>query len=315
MVYGFVKQSGGHVRLYSEVGHGTTVKLYLPRALADEDRRMPSEVADVTGGGETILVAEDDEAVRDTAYQLLTDLGYRVLRAKDAQSALTILESGAAVDLLFTDVVMPGPLKSPELARRVRERYPHVAVLFTSGYTRNAVVHGGKLDGDPELLPKPYTREALGQKIRHVLDARRSASPASIARSGSSSPARPPLRVLVVEDEALIQFATVDMLEAMGHQVQAAAKASAALEAFAADRFDVVLTDVGLPDMDGIELGRRLQAIRGGIAIIVATGHGSAQLQGLAPDWIVVGKPYDEAALRKAIERALRADGLLSPLA
>ncbi len=121
------------------------------------------------GGAETILVAEDDEQVRVTVVEMLSELGYRVLKANDASSALAIIESGVSIDLLFTDVVMPGPLRSPELARRARERMPGIAVLFTSGYTENAIVHGGRLDAGVELLGKPYTREALARKIRHVL--------------------------------------------------------------------------------------------------------------------------------------------------
>src|SRR5690348_2218178 len=100
---------------------------------------------------------------------MLSDLGYRVLKAKDAQSALAIVESGAPIDLLFTDVVMPGPLRSTELARKARERQPGIAVLFTSGYTDNAIVHAGRLDEGVELLSKPYSREALARKIQHAL--------------------------------------------------------------------------------------------------------------------------------------------------
>ena len=169
MVYGFVKQSGGHVKIYSEPGHGTTVKLYLPRSTEREDVIMPVETHPVVGGAETILVAEDDEQVRATVVEMLGELGYRVLKASDAASALTIIESGAHIDLLFTDVVMPGPLRSPDLARKARERLPDLAVLFTSGYTENAIVHGGRLDPGVDLLGKPYTREALAQKVRQVL--------------------------------------------------------------------------------------------------------------------------------------------------
>ena len=169
MVYGFVKQSGGHVKLYSEVGQGTTVKLYLPRVRQSEDLAAAVEAPTVEGGVETILVAEDDEQVRATVVELLSELGYRVLKAKDAESALSIIESGVPIDLLFTDVVMPGPLRSPELARKARARQPGLVVLFTSGYTENAIVHGGRLDAGVELLAKPYTRDALARKIRLVL--------------------------------------------------------------------------------------------------------------------------------------------------
>jgi PAS domain S-box-containing protein len=169
MVYGFVKQSHGHIKIYSEVGHGTTVKLYLPRINQKEDAVNVLDQETVTGGTETILVAEDDDEVRATAVEMLTDLGYRVYKAKDAASALSVIEKGHAIDLLFTDVVMPGDLKSPELARRARDRLPGIAVLFTSGYTENAIGHGGRLDAGVDLLPKPYSRDALARKIRQVL--------------------------------------------------------------------------------------------------------------------------------------------------
>jgi PAS domain S-box-containing protein len=169
MVYGFVKQSSGHIKIYSEVGQGTTIKLYLPRSTLPEDIATPLDTGPAEGGSESILVVEDDEDVRETAVATLQDLGYRVLKARDAQSALNVIESGTQVDLLFTDVVMPGELRSPELARRAKERLPKLAVLFTSGYTENAIVHGGRLDAGVELLPKPYTREMLALKIRALL--------------------------------------------------------------------------------------------------------------------------------------------------
>ncbi|WP_207486129.1 ATP-binding protein, partial [Arenibaculum pallidiluteum] len=122
MVYGFVKQSGGHVKIYSEPNHGTTVRIYLPRTGEAEDVATELEAGAVTGGTETVLVVEDDEDVRATVVEMLSELGYRVLKAKDAQSALAIVESGVPIDLMFTDVVMPGPLRSPELARKARER-------------------------------------------------------------------------------------------------------------------------------------------------------------------------------------------------
>ncbi|MCC2980834.1 PAS domain-containing protein [Sphingomonas sp. IC4-52] len=169
MVHGLVKQSGGHVKIYSEVNEGTTIKLYLPRAVEDEDLITDTSAAPVRGGSETVLVVEDDDEVRETAVALLSELGYHVLKSRDALSALNVIESGIAIDLLFTDVVMPGPLRSPELARKAKERLPQLSVLFTSGYTENAIVHHGRLDPGVELLSKPYTREALARKVRHVL--------------------------------------------------------------------------------------------------------------------------------------------------
>ncbi len=169
MVYGFVKQSGGHVKIYSELGQGTTIRVYLPRSRQPEDVEIRIEAEAASGGTEVVLVVEDDDEVRSTAVDLLSELGYRVLKSRDAQSALAIVESGVSIDLLFTDVVMPGPLRSPELARKARERLPNIAVLFTSGYTENAIVHGGRLDEGIDLLSKPYSRDALARKVRHVL--------------------------------------------------------------------------------------------------------------------------------------------------
>ena len=172
MVHGLVKQSGGHVKIYSEVDEGTTIRLYLPRSAEDEDIVTEISAGPARGGSETVLVVEDDDEVRETTVALLTELGYRVLKSRDALSALSVVDSGIPIDLLFTDVVMPGPLRSPELARKAKERLPEIAVLFTSGYTENAIVHHGRLDPGVELLSKPYTREALARKVRHVLGSR-----------------------------------------------------------------------------------------------------------------------------------------------
>jgi len=172
MAYGFVKQSGGHIRIYSEVGQGTSVRIYLPRHLSDEQVLPAQTDLSVLGGEETILVVEDDPVVRLTVVALLEDLGYHVLQAAHAAEALSLIEEGARIDMLFTDVVMPGPLRSVELARLVQQRMPEVAILYTSGYTQNAIVHGGRLDPGVELLSKPYRREQLARKIRSVLGKR-----------------------------------------------------------------------------------------------------------------------------------------------
>jgi PAS domain S-box-containing protein len=170
MVHGFVKQSGGHIKVYSEPGQGTTIRIYLPRSREKED--LPVDVATrvAPGDGEVILLVEDDDEVRATAADMLTDLGYAVLKARDADAARVIIDSGAAIDLLFTDVVMPGALSSRELARIVQQQLPGLPILFTSGYTDNAIVHGGRLDEGVEVLSKPYTREELARKLRQVLN-------------------------------------------------------------------------------------------------------------------------------------------------
>ena len=172
MAYGFVKQSGGHIQIDSEVGHGTTVKVYLPRSYEPEEEIPSSADSPIVGGSETILVAEDDPAVQATVVAILSELGYRVLKANDAESALQVVKSGEQIDVLFTDVVMPGSLRSPELAKQAKAILPDLAVLFTSGYTQNAIVHGGRLDPGVNLLSKPYRREQLARKIRQVIATR-----------------------------------------------------------------------------------------------------------------------------------------------
>ncbi len=172
MVYGFVKQSRGHVRIYSEPGHGTTVKLYLPRA--DSDEAAGAEAAstvDAPRGSGRILLVEDDELVRENAAEQLRSLGYDVVAAGSGREALAVLENGEAFDLLFTDVVMPGGMNGRELAERALLLRPGLPVLYTSGYTENAIVHHGRLDRGVDLLAKPYRRQDLAAKVSAVLAA------------------------------------------------------------------------------------------------------------------------------------------------
>jgi len=171
-VYGFAKQSGGHVKIYSEVGQGTTVKLYLPRHTGEDEPAQHSLPADRPTPGEpseVILVVEDEERVRRMSVRLLGDLGYTVLQAGDAKQALALLDTGVTFDLLFTDVVMPD-MNGKQLADRVRELRPDAKVLYTTGYTRNAVIHNGMLDRDVSFLQKPFTIQQLATKVRQVLD-------------------------------------------------------------------------------------------------------------------------------------------------
>jgi CheY-like chemotaxis protein len=304
MVYGFVKQSGGHVKIYSEPGEGTTVKLYLPRSMAAEDALVALDTGPIAGGTETVLVVEDDEEVRATVVEMLGDLGYRVLKAVDAGSALSVIESGVPIDLLFTDVVMPGKLKSPELARMARERLPEVAVLFTSGYTENSIVHGGKLDAGVELISKPYSREALARRIRHVLangQQRRAAETPTVPPL-VASPVPAPTAVLLVEDDPLIRAATSDMLQGAGFLVVDAASAEEALVALQTSGIDVLVTDVNLPNMTGPELAATARELRPGIATVYATGDRHARVDG--PNSALVPKPYDAVALLRAVAAA-----------
>ncbi|MDX1572509.1 MAG: PAS domain-containing protein [Methylophaga sp.] len=170
MVYGFIKQSRGHINIYSEVGQGTTVRLYLPKAMAatDEPTRITAQEK-LPAGNETILVVEDDALVRDYVVSQLQFMGYQVHTANDGQSALKLIQQGIPVDLLFTDVVMPNGMSGRELADISLQLRPQLRVLFTSGYTENSIVHHGRLDKGILLLSKPYNRDELAQKIRQAL--------------------------------------------------------------------------------------------------------------------------------------------------
>ena len=172
-VFGFVKQSNGHVKIYSEPGHGTTVKIYLPRFVGIENERNAISAAskDVPTAGldETILVVEDDEQVRELALAVMKDLGYAVHAVNGAAEALRYIDSGARVDLLFTDVIMPD-INGRKLAEEATRRRPGLKVLFTTGFSRNAVVHNGMLDHNLVLIVKPYSVDQLARKVREILD-------------------------------------------------------------------------------------------------------------------------------------------------
>ncbi len=298
MVYGLIKQSGGHVQIDSEVGQGTTIRLYLPRAVTEPAPVVEAagEEGPVEGGGETILVVEDDDDVRATAVDMLGELGYRVLRARDAMSGMAIIESGVPVDLLFTDVIMPGPLQSREMAARAVALLPKLKVLFTSGYTENAIVHGGRLGAGVELLSKPYTREALARYIRHCLDKPTSEQPSRRPGAGSRT-------VLIVEDETLIRAHVAELVADLGHEVVEAAASEEALAILESKVVDVLVTDVGLPGMSGDSLAAVVRRRWPTVHVVIATGHEGAaarpDLEGV--QWL--RKPYDERDLQRALGR------------
>ncbi len=167
MVYGLVKQSNGHIKIYSEEGYGTTIKLYLPRGTAKLE--VAQTAAPLSGGHETILVVEDDDMVRNFLVTQLHSLGYRTMTASSGPAALAKVHGGAAFDLLFTDVIMPGGLNGRQLADEVVKLRPGMKVLFTSGYTENAIIHHGRLDPGVLLLAKPYRKADLARMLRQAL--------------------------------------------------------------------------------------------------------------------------------------------------
>ena len=343
MAYGFVKQSHGHIKIYSEAEHGTTICIYLPRSRETEAPLQPAPRGPVEGGSETILVVEDDPGVQATVVDTLTTLGYRVLRANDGASAMATLRSGAAVDLLFTDVVMPGPLRSPELARQARLLLPDLAILFTSGYTQDAIVHGGRLDPGVDLLSKPYRRDQLARKIRNSLagpmapgrfdgtpmQSGFAATPSiaeipttptvsavpvrttqgndsallSVAPTTAPDTAQPgQMHILVVEDNPDLCQLVCELLDSFGHATTAAGSAEQALQRIVDADFDVLLTDVRLPGMSGIDLARRLIAEKPKLQVIFASGYGAGLTANVGFPAHSLAKPYDIERLQALLE-------------
>jgi PAS domain S-box-containing protein len=296
-VFGFVKQSGGHLKLYSEIGQGTTVRIYLPRSLAEPDARETEErdeapQAPRPGANETILVVEDDPDVRLFSTETLRELGFTVLEAHDGPTALRIIEQHREVKLLFTDVGLPG-LNGRELVDLARQRRPGLAVLFTSGYARNAIVHQGRLDPGVELLPKPFTQLELGRRVRALIDS-------AVNQEEDSRVA------LIVEDEPLVRLFLADVLDEYGfHVVQAVSVQEALQLAEEHGALDVAFVDVGLPDGSGIDLAEKLRAGWPAMRIAIATGYGEQCLPNIDADPHVtyLAKPYDSPSIIDALTR------------
>ncbi len=290
-VYGFVKQSGGHVKIYSELGQGTSVKIYLPRLYSNETAAAaepPLRIAKARQD-ETILAVEDDSDVRAHTCGILRELGYRVLEASRGLEALEILRAHPGIDLLFTDVGLPGGMNGRQVAGAARELNRKLKVLFTTGYARNAIVHDGRLDPGVQLITKPFTYAALSAKIRDMLDAR----------------AAPP-RILVVEDEDLIQMLLSSQLEDMGFEVEIAGTAAAAKGKLALlqGQVDAAIVDLGLPDASGDSLVRELRMVYPALPIVISSGYDKATLQSRFPKEQSIeflSKPFTAEQLEAAI--------------
>jgi len=170
MVYGFIKQSAGHIKVYSEEGQGTTIRMYLPPGTGSSPDLRPNSDNELEGGNETILVVEDDRLVRDYVLTQLHSLGYTTLNAANAAEALAFAGKNTPFDLLFTDVIMPGSMNGRQLADAILAQRPNLKVLFTSGYTEDAIIHHGRLDFGVLLLAKPYRKADLARMIRRALE-------------------------------------------------------------------------------------------------------------------------------------------------
>ena len=318
MAYGFVTQSSGHIRIDSEPGRGTTVKIYLPRCALDAvEDAVGLELDDaLVGGSETILVVEDDAGVRATVVDMLGALGYTVLKAEDGESALLMLRAGLHIDLLFTDVIMPGPVRSPDLARQAQELLPELAVLFTSGYPQDAIVHGGRLDAGVELLSKPYRSDDLARKLRQVLAIRQrqlrarewTAEGGSLNLSNNALAPLPrgavptSLKILVVEDNLDSQLMVCELVGMLGHTVSGVSDGEQAWDLMRQQDFDILFTDVSLPGMSGIALARMVFAEKPATRIIFSTGYGKEALDALGFPARILRKPYDLMELKAALD-------------
>jgi PAS domain S-box-containing protein len=292
MIYGFIKQSGGHVKIYSEEGQGTTVKMYLPRLLRDTNEE--DEAASLTQGfeasprQETILVVEDDDDVRAYTVDCLRELGYRVLEAHDGPSALRLLERQEnPVDLLFTDVVMPA-MTGRELADEARERQPRLRVLYTSGYTRNAIVHSGRLDPGVDMIAKPFTFEALGEKVRDALDAGRTRC------------------ALVVDSEPAAWTSGNSLLAELDMRVEVAGSGTEALNKVRAakGRYDVVILDDALDDRKRSSLANELRALHQHLPLVITSREHAAELRDRFSEdrcTAVLEAPYLPSELEKVL--------------
>jgi CheY-like chemotaxis protein len=307
------------------LGHGTTVKLYLPRTLEGEAAAHPAEEITIErGSGETILVAEDEDGVRASVGTQLVELGYRVLTVANGEEALNIISDGKRVDLLFTDVVMPGLLSGRALAKEARKLAPALPVLYTSGYTESVIDDRDHADEGIALLHKPYGRTQLAHAIRSSLPSSKAAPLAanerpdehsscevSIATTDSVIDATDrPANILLVEDDGLIRFDMVDVLEQHGHCVTAAAKPAEALQVLGSDvEVDVLITDFALPEMNGVELIRMALVRRPDLAVILASGHNIDETILPNRKITVLNKPFRPQDLRAAIQRSLSLRG------
>ncbi|MDB5438254.1 MAG: hypothetical protein JWM33_681 [Caulobacteraceae bacterium] len=284
MVYGFVKQSHGHIQIYSEVGSGTTLKIYLPRSKAVAEQAALQGLPEEMGTGETILVVEDEESVRVAACAMLQELGYRTIEAGDAAQALKLIEIGTPVDLMFTDVVMPGELKTRDMVARVQALRPGLPALYASGYTENAIVHHGRLDEGVSLLSKPYSRTELARKVAAAL---RSVRP----------------RVLVVEDDPMVRQAAVETLGELGYEAVGAGDAEQALAALRdGGPFDILFADIGLPGLRGDALAASAVETWPAIKVVLASGYGEDAGEQAPAKAVRLAKPYDRASLKAALE-------------
>lgn len=306
-VYGFATQSGGGVAVRSHPGSGTTVTIYLPQAGPEQtvapDSTPGTAAPPRSKDGETVLVIEDDEDVRAYTAGSLRDLGYTVFEAADAASALEIVTRETDIRLIFTDLGLPGGVDGRTLSEQARALRPSLAVLITTAYAADMLIHDGKLDRGIDLLVKPFTFETLAARIREVLD-----RPQSNADE---------VRILVVEDEVLIRMFLVQTLGELGCQVEEAGSAADALDRMraSASRISGAIVDLGLPDRPGEALVREMRLLRPDLPVVLATGHADRSTRERVTSLgavQVLEKPFNGSDIEAAFARlglAVRRDG------
>lgn len=292
-VYGFVKQSGGYVTIDSEVGVGTTVRLYLPRHLSSSPSAAARASATEPRSCRTILMVEDDDAVRAYARQLLEDMHFDVVEAADADEACEILGGDTELDLMFSDLALPGRMDGRMLAKAAREVRPALQVLLTSAFPGAAVLNEDEVASGFRFLAKPYNDVSLREAIGSLF-------------GGSVMP-----RVLLVEDDDLVRATLSQSLVEAGCEVVEAANAEQA-QSLLSDGLDAAIVDMGLPDGSGDEVVEELKALSPTIPVLVVTGHVDEELHariGHDSRTAILEKPFENGQLHKL----LRALGVLRP--
>jgi signal transduction histidine kinase/DNA-binding response OmpR family regulator len=294
-VYGFVKQSGGHIKVYSEVGEGTTIRIYLPRLVGEAEHALVERKDWTPPHGDartTVLVVEDDPEVRAHTVQLVEELGYSTLAAASGPEALRTLDENASIAILFTDVGLPDGMNGRQLAEAALRLRPDLRVLYTTGYARNAIVHEGRLDPGVRLVTKPFTYASVGRALAEAL---------------GETTAQP--TILLVEDEVLIRMNVANDLRDMGFAVLEAGDARSALKLIgeAKEKISAAIVDVGLPEVRGDVLAADIRAMKPDMLIVIATGYADGTMRArFAADARVkfLDKPYLHDALASTLAEA-----------
>jgi signal transduction histidine kinase/DNA-binding response OmpR family regulator len=320
MVYGFVKQSGGHIDISSNVGQGTSVKLYLPRTQQKEAQRAVEDIDMADGNGERILVVEDNEGVKAAVVAQLEKLGYRTLAVSNGKEAIDILEQRDKFDLLFADVMLPGAFNGRQLADQVRIIAPKMPVLLTSGYTENTNINRDWLeDTGSTLLRKPYRLAELARAVRSLfekrevpesrsyqVDDRLDAPCATLAPNNLGTQFAAAAHILLVEDDDTIRYAMGEILQDIGYRITMAARPSEALKLFGDDpSIQIIISDYTLPEMNGVDLTRTMLACKPDLPVIIVTGQKIAVDNLQYPSISVLLKPVQSQDIVVAIEKAL----------